>query len=158
MHDEARRLYVVLFAHILADLDKGIAAMAAGAGGRFVPVFGGRCAVPACGLLRRAFSGNLGGLLLDFRFHGGQIGVPAFLEQLTLLWREGFALVGETQGLVVRQLQRVRSDIDVGSLNAAASRKLRWASRSIRSLSCWTSSESCRAFSRAAHKRCTKSG
>jgi|GEM_PF-6255994 len=122
VHEEARRLDVELLGDILTDLDERMAALAASARGGLVAVLDARQVrrqrLPTGRLLRFALRSNLAGQMIEFRFQGGQIGVPALLEQFALLGREGFALVGETDALVVRQLQREYGDLDVGGADA----------------------------------------
>lgn len=74
MHEETCRLDIELFGNIFADLDQILAALAAGARSRFMPVFDSRqmlrqglaAAGFACLPLRRDGVGEL----IQFRFHG----------------------------------------------------------------------------------------
>jgi hypothetical protein len=90
--EELGRFYIELLADVFTDLDQLAAALAAGAAGGFVAVFGARQ------MLRQALApGALalgtqrGHLLLDFDFDfgfdGGAVGISRLAEQIALLRR-----------------------------------------------------------------------
>ena len=90
MDEEAGGLDIQLLADVFADLDQVLAALAAGAGLRFVTMFDAR-QVFRKGLATGART--LGsvlrlqclGLPLRLGFEGRQVGIPGFLEQFPLL-------------------------------------------------------------------------
>jgi hypothetical protein len=98
-----------------------LAALAAGARLRLMAmldawqVLGQRLPTRARTLL--ALRGLRLGLLLDLGFDGGEVGVPGFLKQLTLLGREGFALVAETDPPVMCKFEGQGLNLEVRRLD-----------------------------------------
>ena len=112
MHEEAGGFDIQLFADVFTDLDQILAALAAGARFRFMPMLDARQMLGQR-LATRAFAlGWLDGgvRLLHFDFQRAGVGIPAFLEQLALFRGELFALVGKANALVVSEFKGQRLD------------------------------------------------
>ena len=121
MDEEASRLDIQLLTDVFADLDQVLAALPAGAGLRFVPMFDTRQvlrkglasgALPLGSVLRFQCLG----LPLGLGFEGRQVGIPGFLKQFPLLRREGLVLVAKANAPVVCKLQCQGLDLEVRRL------------------------------------------
>lgn len=120
MHKKLGRFHIQLFGNVFADFDQVFAAVTASAGFRFVAVFDAwemRRQGLATGTRTFRFGDGLARLvvleLLDFRFDGRQIGIPGFLEDITLQRRQAFAFDAETNALVIGQLKGQGFDFEV---------------------------------------------
>jgi hypothetical protein len=120
VHKKLGRLDIQLFGNILADLDQVSAALTTGAGFRFVAVLDARqMSRKRLASRTQAFgfddsrAGLVIGELFDFGFESGQIGVPGFLEHITLQRRQSFAFDTVADSLDMRQLQGQGLDFQV---------------------------------------------
>jgi hypothetical protein len=125
MYKETRRLDVELLADILADLDQGATALAALARIGFMAMFDAhqmgwqRLAAGARTLRFRLALRQRIALRIKFGFHRCQIDVPGLFEQVALVDRQRFALVGKADAAVMGQFQCQRGNLDVGGLDDA---------------------------------------
>lgn len=118
MHEEARRLDIKLLTDVFADQGQALAALATQTRFGFMAMDDALkmarqwLTTGARALWFQTVGRERIALLRDFRFHGGQIGVPGLFEQIALLGREGFTFVGEAHSAVMRQFQRQRLNLD----------------------------------------------
>jgi hypothetical protein len=144
VHEKARRFHVQLRAHVFADLDQVLPALAALAGFRFVAVLDAR-QFRRQRLASGTLAPALGGLvvrLVELFLDGGQVGVDLVLEQQALLAALDFAGLAEADAAMVGQYQGQRL-----ILKSLAART--WRTFSIKAGSvCWRASSSSNSIAR----------
>ena len=124
MHKEAGGFDIELFADVLTDLDQVTAALAAGAGFRFMMMFDARQMIRqrlATGArTRRLLHRRRLDLLLLFLcqpgFDGGNVAGQGFLEQVTLFTGKGFASGAIVHPAQVGQLEDERLNLGLGGV------------------------------------------